>query len=373
MKFVFFGLTISSSWGNGHATLLRGLFRALVRRGHDIVFFERDVPYYAANRDLVSFEKIRLHLYSEWSDAERIARAELRDADVGVVTSYCFDGVAASDLVLDSPAGMRVFYDLDTPVTLARIRAGETVGYIGPRALEDFDLVLSYTGGAALDELRTLLRARAVAPLYGSVDPEVHRRVPPRPQYRADLSYIGTYAAERQAALESLFIDPARELPGKTFVIAGAEYPVHFPWSTNIFFVKHLPPQEHAAFFSSSRLTLNVTRSSMARMGYCPSGRLFEAAACGTPLVSDNWAGMEQFFAPGSEILIASSAMEVIRSVLLTDAELARVSAAARERVMECYTADRRARELEQILESAWHKQTLHTEPQHDSRSYLET
>jgi hypothetical protein len=159
MKFVVFGLTISSSWGNGHATLLRGLFRALVRRGHEIVFFERDVPYYAANRDLTAFEGIRLQLYSDWRAALEIARDELSGADIGMVTSYCFDGVAATDLVVESPTALRVFYDLDTPVTLSKIRAGETVGYIGPRGLRDFDLVLSYTGGAALDDLRTLLRA----------------------------------------------------------------------------------------------------------------------------------------------------------------------------------------------------------------------
>jgi spore maturation protein CgeB len=354
MKFVIFGLTISSSWGNGHATLLRGLFRALVRRGHQVVFFERDVPYYADNRDLYSFEDIRLHLYSDWNDAARLAESELRDADVGVVTSYCFDGVAASELILSSAVPLRVFYDLDTPVTLARFSAGEPLSYIGPRALRDFDLVLSYTGGAALEQLQTQLHAPAVAPLYGSVDPEVHCRVPGRPHYSAALSYIGTYAEDRQAMLETLFMTPARNLPEKKFVIAGASYPSQFPWSSNIFFVKHLPPQEHAAFFSSSRLTLNVTRFSMARMGYCPSGRLFEAAACGAPILSDNWAGMERFFAPGSEILIADTVQNAMDAVCLPDSELARYSAAARERVMESHTADRRAIELEEILESAW-------------------
>ena len=218
-----------------------------MRRGQEIVFFERDVPYYAANRDLTAFEGIRLHLYSDWSEALAIARTELGGADTGMVTSYCHDGVAASELVLDSPLALRVFYDLDTPVTLSRIRAGESVPYIGPRALRDFDLVLSYTGGAALEELQTLLYAPAVAPLYGSVDPAIHHRVPEMPQYRADLSYIGTYAKDRQAALESLFIVPAQAHPEKRFGIAGAEYPNQFPWSQNIFFVKHLPPQEHAA------------------------------------------------------------------------------------------------------------------------------
>ena len=359
MKFVIFGLSISSSWGNGHATLLRGLFRALARRGHRIVFFERDVPYYAANRDLVSFDNLDLHLYADWQSAARVAADELRDADVGMVTSYCFDGIAASDVILSSAVPLRVFYDLDTPVTLARVQAGEILSYIGPRALQDFDLVLSYTGGVALDELRSQLRARAVAPLYGSVDPEVHCRVQPKPTYTADLSYIGTYAEDRQATIETLFIEPARKLSDKRFVIAGASYPTTFPWSSNTYFVRHLPPHEHAAFYSSSRLTLNVTRSSMARMGYCPSGRLFEAAACGTPVLSDNWEGLDEFFTPGAEILIANSSSDSITAIGLSDAELTRIAAAARTRVMECHTAYHRACELESLLEGATAKTVL--------------
>ena len=354
MKFAVFGLTISSSWGNGHATLLRGLFQALARQGHEIAFFERDVPYYAATRDLTSFDPVRLNLYSEWSEVLRAAQEALRDADVGMVTSYCFDGIAATELVLASPATLRVFYDLDTPVTLARLRQGETLSYIGPRGLADFDLVLSYTGGAALHELQQTLHARQVAPLYGSVDPEAHRRVEPRPQYRGDLSYIGTYSLDRQAMLERLFLAPARALPERRFVMAGANYPHAFPWSSNIFFVRHLPPQEHPAFYSSSRLTLNVTRAPMARLGYCPSGRLFEAAACGTPVLSDNWEGMEQFFTPGSEILMAESTEDAIDVIGVSDAYLSKIAKAARERVMNCHTADHRARELERILQSAF-------------------
>ena len=353
MKFVIFGLTISSSWGNGHATLLRGLFRALTRRRHQIVFFEHDVPYYAATRDLTSFDGVRLHLYPNWEEAFSLAKDELADADIGMVTSYCFDGVAASELVASSPARVRVFYDLDTPVTLSRLNAGESVSYIGPRLLLDFDLVLSYTGGAALEGLRRQLGAKLVAPLYGSVDPDKHCRVEQKPHYHADLSYLGTYAEERQSTLESLFIVPARALPDRRFVIGGASYPTEFPWSDNIFFVRHLPPGEHSAFFSSSRLTLNVTRSSMTRMGYCPSGRLFEAAACGAPIISDRWDGIQEFFTPGSDIVIADTAEDVVNAIGLSDAELARISSLARQRVVDCHTADHRARELETILENA--------------------
>src|ERR1051326_4342548 len=188
MKLVIFGLTMSSSWGNGHATIWRGLCRALTRRGHQIVFFERDVPYYAQHRDFWGMEAAELCLYPDWDSILPCAQRHLADADVGMVTSYCPDGIAASDLVLSSSCARRVFYDLDTPVTLSRLRSGEAVEYIGPRGLRDFDLVLSYTGGRALDGLRDQLGARWAAPLYGSVDPEVHHPVPPSPAYRADLS-----------------------------------------------------------------------------------------------------------------------------------------------------------------------------------------
>lgn len=354
MKLVVFGLAISSSWGNGHATLLRGLFRAMSRQGHQVVFFERDVPYYAATRDLTTFEPVRLHIYPEWNDVVRLAREELQGADVAMVTSYCFDGIPATELLTESGLPLRVFYDLDTPVTLARVSQGETLSYIGARGLADFDLVLSYTGGAALHQLHQTLHATQVAPLYGSVDPEIHRRVEQRPHYRADLSYIGTYSADRQHMLEALFVAPARQLTARRFVMAGASYPHAFPWSSNIFFLQHLPPQQHPAFYSSSRLTLNVTRAPMARMGYCPSGRLFEAAACGTPILSDNWEGMKNFFTPGEEILIAQNTADAIEAIRSSDSELQRISTAAYNRVMTCHTADHRARELAQILDATF-------------------
>ncbi|MFL5612045.1 MAG: glycosyltransferase [Gemmatimonadaceae bacterium] len=352
MKLVVFGLTMSSSWGNGHATLWRGLCRSLVRRGHDIVFFERDVPYYAAHRDLAYMPGVQLVLYRHWEDELPAIRRELSDADAAMVTSYCPDGVSAADVIGECP-GLKVFYDLDTPVTLDSVKSGRQLNYLGPRALRDFDLVLSFTGGQALEELRVELGARAVAPLYGHVDPDAHRPAPRMPQYEADLSYLGTYAADRQQALEELFVGPARQAPNRRFVIGGAQYPESFPWAPNIYFVRHLPPAEHPAFFSSSTLTLNVTRRAMADMGFCPSGRLFEAAACGVPIITDSWQGLETFFTPDVEILIARNAEDTLRALGRSRDELARIASAARERTLSEHTADRRALELETALESA--------------------
>jgi spore maturation protein CgeB len=350
MKIVVFGLTISSSWGNGHATLWRGLCRALARRGHRVVFFEHDTPYYATTRDLFEVPGGDLVLYDGWDAIRRRARAEVEDADVAMVTSYCPHGVEVTELVLEVGRMVRVFYDLDTPVTLSRLQAGETTTYIGPHGLGGFDLVLSFTGGAALDRLRSDLGARRVAPLYGHVDPEVHRPVEPIDRYVSDLSYLGTYAEDRQAALEALFVEPARRRPSQRFLIGGAQYPNDFPWSDNIFFVRHLPPSEHPAFFSSSRLTLNVTRQAMAEMGWCPSGRLFEASACGTPVLSDWWPGLDSFFDPGSEILVARTTEDVVAALDLTGSELSRIAAASRERTLTQHTSDRRAEELEALI-----------------------
>jgi spore maturation protein CgeB len=352
MKIVVFGLTISSSWGNGHATLWRGLCKALARRGHRVVFFERDQPFYAANRDLFGVPGGELVLYAKWDDVRLRAAAEIDDADVAMVTSYCPDGIAATGLVLSGRA-LPVFYDLDTPVTLSRLSRGEGMSYLGPMGLSGFAVVLSYTGGAALDQLRDRLGAVRVLPLYGHVDPDVHRPVEAMPHYRADLSYLGTYAADRQAMLAELFIEPARMRPDRRFLIGGAQYPTDFPWTPNIFFVRHLPPTEHAAFFSSSRLTLNVTREPMTAMGWCPSGRLFEAAACGAALLSDTWEGLDAFFVPGREILAAGDADEALAALDLDDAEVRRIAYAARERTLAEHTSDCRAGELERILDMA--------------------
>ncbi len=350
MKLVVFGLTITSSWGNGHATIWRALCRALVRRGHRVVFFERNVPYYASARDLTEMPGVETALYSDWDAVRARAARHVSEADVAMVTSYCPDGIAASDLVLSSAAPARVFYDLDTPVTLDRLRAGETVDYLPPSGLGGFDLVLSYTGGAALERLRTELGARRVAPLYGSVDPSSHYRVQAVDTYRADLSYLGTYAADRQQALEMLFIEPARRLPDRRFVIGGAQYPAEFPWTENIFFVRHMPPPEHPAFFSSCRLTLNLTRRAMAEMGYCPSGRLFEAAACGTPILSDWWEGLDLFYEPGREILIGRATEDAVTALGMEERELRRIAEAARQRTLDEHTADRRVLDLEAAL-----------------------
>lgn len=362
MKIVIFGLTISSSWGNGHATIWRGLCKALSRRGHGIFFFERDVPYYASHRDFSGIDGVNLFLYPDWESVSPIAKKQLADADLGIITSYCADGIAATDLLLSSRTEMRAFYDMDTPVTLEMLKSGKDTGYTGPDGLKYFDLVLSYTGGKSLLELKQMLGARLVYPLYGSVDPEAHLPVKASARYKSDLSYLGTYSEDRQDALNALFLKPSRRLPEKRFLIGGSLYPQDFPWNKNIFYMRHVPPPEHPAFYCSSRMTLNVTRRPMAETGYCPSGRLFEAAACGTPVLTDKWPGLEDFFHPGTEIITASTTEEALQAIQTPDAALRKIAVSAREKTLARHTADHRAQELEDTITDACGSLRLHKE-----------
>lgn len=356
MDFHIFGLALSSSWGNGHATLWRGFLKALAAQHHTAVFYERDVPYYAENRD--GWEPppgITLRLYDNFADIRQEAASALEHVDVAIVTSYCPDGPRAADLVRDSRT-TKVFYDLDTPVTLRAVEQGLGVSYLPSDGLRGFDLVLSYTGGRALTELRSRLGAERVAPLYGWVDPEVHRPAPAIDIFRGALSYLGTFASDRQTALSELFLNTATQLPDERFVLGGAAYPDGFPWSPNLFFVRHLPPSLHCEFFCSTRATLNVTRQPMAAYGFCPSGRLFEAAACGAPILSDTWEGLDSFFVPGEEILPVQSTQDVLAALSLSDRELHRISEAARERTLAQHTAEHRAAEFIDLLT------TIHTQ-----------
>lgn len=349
MKLAIFGLTVSSSWGNGHATLWRGLIRALAAEGHQVRFYERDVPWYADHRDLTELPGAELVLYRDWHDVPGLA-ADVLDADALFITSYCPDAVAATRLIEERGRGLRIFYDLDTPVTLGRIEAGEEVDYLPPEGLCGFDLVLSYTGGPALEALRDQLGAKRTASLYGHVDPDVHRPVPAQPAFSGDFSYLGTFAEDRQPLVERLFLEPARRRPDLRFVLGGSGYPQDFPWSDNIWFMRHVAPPDHPAFFCSSRATLNVTRRDMAAMGWCPSGRLFEAAACGVPILSDTWPGLDSFFTPDEEITLVGSADEVLDA--LDGADLSAMAQRARERTLAEHSSAVRARELVRLLET---------------------
>jgi spore maturation protein CgeB len=355
---VVFGLTVSSAWANGHATPWRGLLKGLYAAGHRTTFFEKDVEYYRAHRDLAQPDYCELVLYQDWASVLPRARQAVRDADVAIVTSYCPDGLEADRLVLDGTA-LRVFYDLDTPVTLAALENGEVAvpggaQYLSAALIPEFDLYLSFTGGPVLHELEHKWRARRTAALYGSVDPEVHAPVEDAPEeFRCALGYLGTYAADRQPALERLLIQPARARPKERFFVVGSLYPREIDWPANVFMRWHLDPPDHPAFYSANRLTLSVTRQAMRTWGYTPSGRLFEAASCGTPVVTDRWPGLDDFFEPGREILVADKPEDVQAALDLSDAEVRTIGQAARERTLSQHTGACRARDLLRACEAA--------------------
>ena len=352
MTIVFLGLSITSSWGNGHATTYRALVRALAARGHDVLFLERDVPWYAENRDLPHPPYCRTGLYDSPGTLQRRHAADIARAVLVVVGSYVPDGTAVADLVLGTATGCTAFYDIDTPVTVAALE-GDGAEYLEPRQIPAFDLYLSFTGGPILDRLAGRFGARRPRPLYCSVDPDVYVE-DARARRDRDLGYLGTYSADRQPALERLLLDPARAWQAGRFVIAGPQYPEAMTWPDNVERIQHLAPGDHASFYNRLRFTLNVTRRDMVRSGYSPSVRLFEAAACGTPIVSDRWRGLETFFAPGREILLADDGPGVLALLRdVPDGERQAIGRRARARVLQSHTAAHRAEELEGYVREA--------------------
>ncbi len=345
MRIVFIGLTITSSWGNGHATTYRALVRALARRRHDVVFLEHDKPWYAENRDLPNPPYGRTHLYDSVDGLRRGHGKLVRDADVVVVGSFVPEGPAVIDWVRAVARGVVGFYDIDTPVTMAALRRN-ACEYLRRDQIPGFDVYLSFTGGPTLDRLENDYGARRARALYCSVDPQHYH--PEDVAARWDLGYLGTYSDDRQPTLDRLLTEPARRWSRGRFVVAGSQYPDGIAWPDNVERIQHLPPAGHRRFYNAQRLTLNVTRADMIAAGYAPSVRLFEAAACGTAIVSDWWQGLDTLLRPGEEILVAEDAEQALAVLTgLGESERRRIGAAARARVLAQHTADHRAAEFE--------------------------
>jgi len=348
MKLVVLGLSLSSSWGNGHATTFRGLLSAFAARGHDVLFLERDVPWYASNRDLPDPDFCRLAYYTSVADLDRWAD-EVASADAVMVGSYVPDGVEVGRWAQANAQGVTCFYDIDTPVTLAKLARGDHE-YLSPEVIPGYDIYFSFTGGPTLQRLEQEFGSPQARALYCSVDTGRYRPLDvPR---KWDLSYLGTYSPDRQPTLERLLLEPARACPDKRFVVAGPQYPDDIDWPANVERIEHLPPADHPAFYAASRFTLNVTRADMIAAGWSPSVRLFEAGACGTPIISDKWPGIEEVFTPGEAIVLADNAAEVTAAL---DGEAASIGAAARQAVLAGHSAEIRATQLEQDLHARQH------------------
>lgn len=345
MKIVILGLSITSSWGNGHATTYRGLVRELERRGHQILFLEREQPWYAQHRDLPNPPYGHTRLYGSVEELQARYSAEVEIADAVIVGSFVPDGTLVGEWVNGCTNGVAAFYDIDTPVTLAKLESGDC-DYLSPELIPRYSLYLSFTGGPTLERLETEYGSPRARPLYCSVDPELYY---PEPETgRWDLGYLGTYSDDRQPTLERLLLAVAKADPSARMAIAGSLYPEGIQWPPNVERIEHLSPAGHRRFYNAQRFTLNVTRAAMIRAGYSPSVRLFEAAACGVPIITDPWPGLEEFFTPGEEILVAESTEEV--RAILAGADASEIGRRARARVLDSHTAAHRAEELESLL-----------------------
>ncbi len=351
MKIVVYGLTITSSWGNGHATTYRSLLKALARRGHQVHFIEKDVEWYRSNRDLPRPEFCTVHLYDDWQADSDCMLATSADADVVIIGSYFSDAIAATRALLEQVHCPILFYDIDTPITLSGLRANGGTDYLSVDLIPQYAAYLSFTGGPALTELEARFGAQRALPLFCSVDPDLYRPTAQQPAYRCDLSYLGTYAPDRQPKLMRLLDGAATLLPRQSFIVAGPQYPAGTTFAANVSQLVHVPPPDHPAFYSSCRFTLNLTRDEMVAAGFSPSVRLFEASACGAAILSDDWRGLSDFLTPGEEILLPTSAQQVADILEhVSDAERQRIGKRARDRILAEHTADHRAAQFEQIV-----------------------
>ncbi|UPK30864.1 CgeB family protein [Bradyrhizobium sp. 195] len=344
LSIVVIGLAVTSSWGNGHATTYRALIGALARRGHDVTFLERDVSWYRDHRDLVRPAAWTVELYQSLRDIPLRFGKLIRDADLVIIGSYVPEGIAIAEWATAHARGITAFYDIDTPVTLAKLDHG--TDYISAAMIPRFDLYLSFAGGPVPGMIEENYGSPLACALYCSADTSIYTPLQAAPKWT--LGYLGTYSEDRQPVLGDLLLAPARELLSEQFVIAGAQYPDHIAWPANVARIEHLAPNQHPTFYAEQRFTLNATRADMKALGYSPSVRLFEAAACGTPIVSDRWPGIETILKPSREILLASGPHEVVEILRDMPEEQRRTIAHnARRRVLAEHTSDHRASQLE--------------------------
>lgn len=344
MKFVIIGLSVTSSWGNGHATTYRALLKALSALGHEIVFLEKDVPYYANNRDMPDPEFCQLGLYKTNEELKSKYNKAVAEADVVIVGSYVQQGVEVGTWAINTAKGVTAFYDIDTPVTMAKLER-QDYEYLDPEIIGKYDMYLSFSGGPILKHLEDYYGSPMARPLYCSVDTDLY--YPERQEMVWQMGYLGTYSKDRQPTVDELLNKPAAKYEEGKFVVAGPQYPADFNWAKNVERIDHLPPAQHRAFYNSQKYTLNVTREDMIKAGYSPSVRLFEAAACGVPIISDYWEGIDSIFELNEEILIAGSSAEVLKYFSsIGEEQRKQIGEKARKKVLKHHTSAARAMEL---------------------------
>jgi spore maturation protein CgeB len=350
VRIAFFGSSLVSAYWNGAATYYRGIVKALAARGHQVTFCEPDAFERQAHRDMADPLWATVVLYRPELGAAAAALEQVADADVVVKCS----GVGVLDAELEALVAetdaLRIFWDVDAPATLARLEADEDdpLRALLPR----YDLVLTYGGGDPVVRRYRALGARDCVPVYNALDPDTHHPAPPDARFACDLAFLGNRLPDREARVEEFLLRPAELLPERSFLLAGSGWEGR-PLPPNVRLMGHVSTNDHNALNCTPLAVLNVLRDSMAENGWSPATRVFEAAGAGACLVSDDWAGIEDFLAPGTEVLVARDAADVAAHLAaLTPARAAAIGAAGRRRVLAEHTYDRRAEQVERILDA---------------------
>jgi spore maturation protein CgeB len=352
MKIAFFASSLVSAYWNGAATYYRGIVRALHERGHRVTFYEPDAYERQQHRDMADPPWAKVVVYSAQSEDEVLRTVEqARGADLVVKAS----GVGVHDALLEravlelqGPATRVVFWDVDAPATLDRVH-GDAADPFRP-LIPRYDLVFTYGGGEPVRQAYLGLGARDCVPIYNALDPATHHPVPPEPRFECDLAFLGNRLPDREARVEEFFLRAAAQLPDRRMLLGGSGWGDK-PLPANVQYLGHVYTADHNAFNCTPRAVLNVSRESMARYGFSPATRVFEAAGAAACLVTDAWEGLETFFEPGTEVLVAQSGDEVAQHVAALDAQRARaIGQAAYRRVLAEHTYAHRAAQVDAVL-----------------------
>jgi spore maturation protein CgeB len=351
MNIAFFGSSLVSAYWNGAATYYRGLLRALHDLGHTITFYEPDAYERQQHRDIDDPAWARVVVYANDRAALERVLEEARGADVVVKAS----GVGVFDreleaAVLDRPSdALAVFWDVDAPATLDRL--GRDPNDPFHALVGRYDLVLTYGGGDPVCRAYRRVGARECVPIYNALDPATHHPVAPDPRFAADLAFLGNRLPDREARVESFFLQAAARLPDRTFLLGGSGWGDK-PLTANVRYVGHVYTADHNAFNCTPSAVLNISRDSMARYGFSPATRVFEAAGAGACLITDAWEGIETFLEPGREILVAADGGEVAAHLVdLTPGRARAIGDAARRRVLASHTYAHRAAQVSALLQ----------------------
>ncbi len=343
MNIVILGLSKSSSQGEGHAAIYRGLVRELNKQGHHILFLERAQPLIEGKADPLTGDFCEAGRYRSLNDLQQFTE-QVREADMVMLSSFVPEGTQVAEWLLRTAKGIKAFYDLDTPLTLAKLK-DKSCEYLHPNQIPQFDLYLSVSGGPALAELERTYGATMARALYRSVDatrfyPEFREKI-------WDLGYLGNYSEDNQQVLDKLMLEAATNWQEGRFVVAGSNFPGSVDWPANTKYTQLLQTVDHRKFYNSLRFAQHITQPEMASFAYAPSRKLLEAAACGTPIISNYWEGLEDVFHIGTEVLVSRSAKETLQFLReISKSERKLIGERARKKILSHHTAACRAKEL---------------------------